>query len=172
MKQGWLRRAVAAPLAVAVGLCAASSIAVGQRAEVVVSWEEQALKLLGDGDFTGALVVLNGVAENGRRPWWFIFVSNAHVGLQEKNGDVGEKKKALAALDEGLRRYPASSRLLLQKAMCHIALGEAAAARKEVARAKDQAKKNIADDRTGTASADDRSVLEEAAFVEKVLSGK
>jgi tetratricopeptide (TPR) repeat protein len=113
---------------------------------------------LAKGDCRNAITYLQKQPESKRTPSWFDYLSQSHFVCGEQDPTGEEDQKALTVIDDGLRRYPDSSRLLKAKAERLQSLENSAEAARLYAAARDAAQRHISN---GRGTDDDEMVLAE-----------
>lgn len=103
-------------------------------------------------------------AENARQdPRWYELLVELRLDCQAKTRERRYGEESLDLVNAGIQRFPGSSRLVFLKGFVNGRLGEAGVERRYYEDALKLANENIAADRGGLRTADDREVAENAA---------
>lgn len=103
---------------------------------------------------------------------WYALLGEAYVRCMRKTGERAYGEKALQLLEEGTRIFPRSSRLVFIKSFANAQLNEWGLALRYCEDALKLAQENIAADRDGLHSSEDRKVAADAkANLESLRNG-
>lgn len=103
-------------------------------------------------------------AENARTDaTWYYLLATLRLDCHAKTGQRHYGEEALDLVNAGIQRFPTSSRIVFLKGFINDRLGEPGVARRYYEDALKLANENIACDKTGRHSEDDRKVAKNAA---------
>ena len=105
-----------------------SSSAIAARAQRPVSWRAEAIAMLNERRCAGARQVLQGVPATQVTEDWYELKAMGEAACWSQSHAPADKQAALAAIDEGIKRYPESASLIADKGAVLESFGNVAAA--------------------------------------------
>lgn len=137
------------------------------------SWVREVLELLQGEDYVGAASRLEAVPVDQRRVQWYGVAMNVLRSRAKAQGVEQDEidRHLLSLMEQGLVRYPGSSRLLYWKACLLLRGIEFEEGRRLLKEARTLAHRNIETDTTGALSDDEEELLREIALVEESFGG-